>query len=159
MAKARPVKGVADDDRFGAVAAKVIELRTDEVLVHSEGVLGITEIEPLHAMRVATRRLRAALEAFEPCFPRKRYRRVLREVKDLADALGERRDRDVTLAALDGFATGLEPADRPGVESLIERVRAEQAEANEVLAPQVTPERLEQLARRLRKLAAAAEAQ
>ncbi len=153
------MKGVEDDDRFGAVAAKVIALRTDEVLEHTEGVLGTAEIEPLHAMRVATRRLRAALEAFEPCFPRQRHRRVLREVKDLADALGERRDRDVTLEALDGFATGLEPADRPGVESLVERVRAEQAEANEALAPLVAPERLEKLARRLRKLAAAAKAQ
>ena len=158
MAKARPVKGVGDDDRFGAVAAKAIELRTDELLVHSEGVLETAEIEPLHAMRVATRRLRAALEAFEPCFPRKRYRRVLRQVKVLADALGERRDRDVTLAALEGFASGLEPADRPGVESLVERMRVEQAEANEALAPEVSPERLERLAGRLRKLAAAAEA-
>ena len=133
-------------------------MRTDELLVHSEGVLDTADIEPLHDMRVATRRLRAALEVFEPCFPRKRYLRVLREVKALADALGERRDRDVTLAALEGFASGLEPADRPGVESLVERMRAEQAEANEALAPRGRRRSgSERLAGRLRKLAAAAD--
>ena len=51
-------------------------------------------------MRVATRRLRAALEIFEPCFPAKPYDQALGEVKRLADALGERRDRDVAIAAL-----------------------------------------------------------
>ena len=82
----------------------------------------------------------------------------LRFYRGRPPALASRRDRDVTLAALQGFASGLEPADRPGVESLVERVRAEQAGANEALAPEVSPERLERLARRLRELAAAAEA-
>ena len=50
-------------------------------------------------MRVATRRLRAAIEVFWPCFPPKQGKRILAEVKALADALGERRDRDV---AIDG---------------------------------------------------------
>ena len=56
----------------------------------------LAEIERVHDMRVATRRLRAALEVFEPCFPGKAHAAVLRQVKALADALGERRDRDVT---------------------------------------------------------------
>ena len=55
-------------------------------------------------MRVATRRLRAALEVFEPCFPRKRHRKALKRVKALADALGERRDRDVAIEFLERFA-------------------------------------------------------
>jgi len=156
MAKARPVAGIADDDGFAAAAARLVELRTAEVLAHADGVLDTADIERLHDMRVATRRLRAALEVCEPCFPAKPYRRSLRDVKALADALGERRDRDVTLAALDDFAAGVEPADRPGIESLRDRFRVEQLEANEALAPAVEPERLERLGRRLRKLAAAA---
>ena len=65
-------------------------------------------------MRVATRRLRAALEVFEPCFPKKAHAAVLSEVKELADALGERRDRDVTIGALESFADELTAPDRPG---------------------------------------------
>ena len=34
------------------------------------GVLDVGDIERVHDMRVATRRLRAALEIFGPCFPR-----------------------------------------------------------------------------------------
>jgi len=32
---------------------------------------------------------RAAMEVFEPCFPRKRFRAALKQVKEIADALGE----------------------------------------------------------------------
>ena len=55
-------------------------------------------------MRVATRRLRAALEVFGPASRPSRLKQVLAEVKALADALGERRDRDVAIAALGSFA-------------------------------------------------------
>ena len=79
-------------------------------------MLDIEDIERVHDMRVATRRLRAALEVFEPCFPRKRFKATLREVKALADALGERRDRDVTIAALGEYAEAISLADRPGVQ-------------------------------------------
>ena len=49
-------------------------------------MLDTSDIERVHDMRVATRRLRAALEVFEPCFPAKPYAQTLREVKRLADA-------------------------------------------------------------------------
>ena len=101
-------------------------------------------------MRVATRRLRAALEVFEPCFPRKRWRAALREVKQLADALGERRDRDVAIAALEAFNAEMPAPDRPGLDTLIERLRDEQDEANEALTPFVEPDRLAALDERLR---------
>jgi CHAD domain-containing protein len=156
VAKARAIPGLNEDDPYAAVAAKVVAIRAAELAEHSAGVLDTKDIEPLHDMRVATRRLRAALEVFEPCFPRKRFKAVLREVKDLADALGERRDRDVTIAALDGFCTESGRADRRGVQSLITRVRDEQAEANAALAAHLSHDRLTGLAERLDELAAAA---
>lgn len=131
-------------------------MRADEVFAHSEGVLDMEEIEWVHDMRVATRRLRAALEVFAPCFPAKRHRRALRRVKALADALGERRDRDVSIEFLERFAADAPEADRAATAALIERLRAEQRQANEDLAPYVEPKRLKKLRRRLRKLAKAA---
>ena len=158
MAKSRPIAEIGKDDAFASVAARVVETRTQELVEHSEGVLDLGDIERLHDMRVATRRLRASLEVFQPCFPKKRYKAAHREVKGLADALGERRDRDVTLEELDRFAAGLGAADRPGVRSLAAAVRDEQAEANLRLAPSVTAERVAALAERLLSLAAAARA-
>ena len=103
-------------------------MRGAEVVEHSRDVLDIGDIERLHDMRVATRRLRAALEIFAPCFPRKqRLRAALKEVKAIADALGERRDRDVAIEALEAFAAQVGAADRVGVAALIETLRDEQA--------------------------------
>jgi CHAD domain-containing protein len=158
MAKARPIPGIGEEDAFATVAARVVELRARELAEHAEGVLDTADIERVHDMRVATRRLRAALEVFEPCFPRKRFKAALREVKALADALGERRDRDVTLESLDRFIAEAAAADRPGVRNLAASLREEQAEANLKLAPSVSPNRLAALGERLMELVAAADA-
>ena len=156
MAKARAIPGLNEDDPYALVAARVVATRASEVAEYAAGVLDTQDIERLHDMRVATRRLRAALEVFEPCFPRKRFKAVLGEVKELADALGERRDRDVTIAALVGFCNEIGRADRRGVQSLIARVRDEQAEANAALAAYLSDARLSGLAERLNELVAAA---
>jgi CHAD domain-containing protein len=158
VAKARPIPGLTEEDPFALAAANIIAVRTRELADEVAGVLDVTEIERVHDMRVATRRLRAALEVFEPCFPAKRYRSALREVKDLADALGERRDRDVTIAALEDFAEAMGAADRRGIESLVDQLRVEQAEVYEALRPSVAAERLEGLVDRLTDLVAEAAA-
>jgi CHAD domain-containing protein len=134
----------------------VVAVRAAEVFEHSDGVLDMDDIEALHDMRVATRRLRAALEVFAPAFPEKRHRKALKRVKRLADALGERRDRDVAIQFLVGFADEAPEADGPAVEALIERLRQEQRQANEELAPFLAGKRLKKLRRRLRKLVKAA---
>jgi CHAD domain-containing protein len=157
MAKARDVLGLRCDDPFGSVAARVVSVRADELLEHSEGVLDTGDVEKLHDMRVASRRLRAAMEVFEPCFPRKRFRSTLREVKAIADALGERRDRDVSIGALKGFADVLGAPDRVGVEGMVEQLREEQKLANDRLGPFVDRTRLKGLRKRIGRLLADAE--
>lgn len=142
MARPRDVPGFDCEEAFSLAAARVVEVRSGEVFGHAGGVLDLEDIEPLHDMRVATRRLRAALEVFRPCFPRKRYKGALRRVKALADALGERRDRDVSIAFLAGFLDQAPAADRERLESLLAELRDEQRRANEELAPVLAEERL-----------------
>ena len=137
MAKARPIGELNGSEPMGLGAARIVRVRTSELADHSREVLELGEIEHLHDMRVATRRLRAALEVFEACFPSKAHATVLAEVKGLADALGERRDRDVAIASLQAFGQGLAAPDRRGVQSLVETLRLEQIEANEALRPSV----------------------
>jgi CHAD domain-containing protein len=157
MAKAREIPGIHQDMPYAAAAARVVAIRAEEVVELSGGVLDVADIERVHDMRVATRRLRAALEVFRPCFPRDEFKATLREVKEIADALGERRDRDVTIAALEDFGTELAAPDRPGIESLVAKLRTEQQEANEELAGFVDQSRLEALSIRVGELVAAAE--
>jgi CHAD domain-containing protein len=151
VAGARKVK-LDCEGSFSQAAARTVKVRSREVFAHSEGVLDLGEVERVHDMRVATRRLRAALEVFEPCFPRKRRRKALKQVKALADALGERRDADVQIALLEGLVDEAAEADRGALRDLIEELRAPQAKANEALAPCLTPKRLKKLRRRLKKL-------
>jgi CHAD domain-containing protein len=152
VARSREIPELDCEEPFARAAARVVEVRAAEVFEHSEGVLGLEDIEPLHDMRVATRRLRAALEMFEPCFPHKRHRKALKRVKALADALGERRDRDVAIGFLEEFAESAPAADRGRLEILVARLREEQREANEALAPFLAKKRMRKLRRRLAKL-------
>lgn len=156
MAKAREIPGLTTELPYGEVAARVLEVRGAELIEHSENVLDMSDIEGVHAMRVATRRLRAAIEIFRPCFPKEEGKRTLRDVKALADALGERRDRDVAIDALDGFAAAIAAPDRPGIRSLTERFREEQQQANVDLVPFVEPGRLDEIIGGVKTLAAAA---
>ena len=158
MAKAREIPGLTEELPYGEVAARVLEVRIEELIDHSENVLDTTDIERVHAMRVATRRLRAAIEVFRPCFPKGEGKRALNEVKALADALGERRDRDVAILALEGFAAAMPAPDRPGIHSLIDGYAAEQEVANADLAPFVDEGRLAALRDRVVELAASARA-
>src|SRR5512132_3399741 len=156
MAKAKPIPDLTADDAYAEAAAKVVSVRGAELAAHAQGVLDTGDIERVHDMRVATRRLRATLEIFEPCFPDKPYSPALAEVKRLAAALGERRDRDVAIAALHAFNDQMPAPDRRGVASLIQQFRTEQDDANRDLAPLVDGPKLAELGASLDELVAAA---
>jgi CHAD domain-containing protein len=150
---AKPADIDADPfEPFALAAARVVRTRADELFDHAEGVLDTSDIERVHDMRVASRRLRAVLEIFEPCFPRGDFKTVLRDVKALADALGERRDPDVHIAAMEDFERAVQAANRPGIEALVARLRAHQAHGNATLAAALEDIRENSLQGRLHSL-------
>lgn len=133
MAKA----GDIDVDAFepyALAAARIVRVRADELFDHADGVLDTSDIERVHDMRVASRRLRAVLEIFEPCFPQGDFKTVLRDVKALADALGERRDPDVHIEDMEELEKHMQVAFRPGIDALVDRLHAQQARGNDTLA-------------------------
>jgi Ppx/GppA phosphatase family/CHAD domain len=58
------------------------------------------DIDAVHDMRVASRRLRTMLDTFAPCFVPDAVRNLRRALKRIARALGEVRDADVALESL-----------------------------------------------------------
>jgi CHAD domain-containing protein len=156
VAKAKPIPDLSAERSYAEAAARIVSVRASELTEQAQGVLDTGDIERVHDMRVATRRLRAALEIFEPCFPPKEYGDALGQVKRLADALGERRDRDVAIATLSGFNEQMPSPDRRGIGSLIDQLRDEQEEANRELAPVVEQGRLSALRESLDELVGAA---
>jgi CHAD domain-containing protein len=151
VAKAREIE-VEPFEPFARAAARVVRVRAEELFEHAEGVLDTSDIERVHDMRVASRRLRAVLEIFAPCFAKSELKPVLSDVKDLADALGERRDPDVQIAALEAFEADVQATHRPGIEALLERVRARQARGNDALAAALEHMRASELEGRLQAL-------
>ncbi len=86
-----------------------------------------TDIEGVHDVRVASRRLRAAMDVAQPAFPGKWYKPLHRTAKEITSALGEVRDRDVLLEALRGDRSVATVVEHPGIDRLIDRVEGERA--------------------------------
>src|SRR3954463_12709156 len=158
MAKARDIEGLRPDLPFAQAAAATVAVRAEELFEHAGGVLDTSDIEGVHDMRVAPRRLRAVLEIYAPCFPRDEFRPLLKEVKALADALGARRDPDVLLDRLAALEGVLPKADAPGIEAFAAPVHEEQARGNETLARALEHAESTDLRGRLALLAASATA-
>jgi CHAD domain-containing protein len=155
MAKARDIPGLDGRTSFREAARAAVSVRAEEVFEHADGVLDTEDVERVHDMRVATRRLRAVLEVFEKAFDRALHREVLSDVKALADALGARRDPDVQLAALATLKESLPPEDQPGLDVFAARLSTEQAEGNRVLSEALASMDARHLQERIRALVAA----
>ena len=113
---ARVTSRAARRAAYGEAAEAVIAARVEAVFAHErERVLDLADIEGVHQMRVATRRLRAALEVFAPAFAAqaRRTRAAPRSRRSPA-ALGERRDRDVQLELLESLRERCTAARAPG---------------------------------------------
>jgi CHAD domain-containing protein len=156
MARALEVPGLVPDMPLREAAARTVQTRTGEVFGFAAGVLDTGDIERVHDMRVATRRLRAALEVFRPCFPKPEFKQALRDVKELADALGARRDPDVALQFVEGVMAHLPAVARAGVDAFEDEFRADQVAGNATLERALAHANESQLQARLLELAAVA---
>jgi len=78
-------------------ARQLILERVAELVKHEAGTRAGEDIEVLHDMRVASRRLREALEIFQFCFPPKTYTRLYERVRRITRALGQARNADVAV--------------------------------------------------------------
>jgi CHAD domain-containing protein len=159
MAKARDIPGLGPDIAMWEAASRTVQTRAAEVFSFATGVLDTGDIERVHDMRVATRRLRAALEVFRVCFPKPEFKAALRDVKDLADALGERRDPDVALEEVEQIKASLPAAATAGVDAFEDELRADQAQGNVTLERALAHVVESQLEARLLELAALARAE
>lgn len=88
------------------------------------------EIEAVHALRVATRRLRATLRLLAPVGPAGELRAHAKAVGRVARAAGAVRDRDVLLADLLARAAELPEGLAPSLEALRANLAAERQKAH-----------------------------
>jgi CHAD domain-containing protein len=92
------------------------------------GVHAAEDIECIHRMRVASRRIRTRLRLFAGFLPVKRQRTWQLAMKEITLALGAARDLDVQLAFLLDFLDALSDREaRPGVEAVLHRLQMHRA--------------------------------
>jgi CHAD domain-containing protein len=90
---ARP--GIRKSDTMAEAAFKMLRFQFDRMLDHEAGTREGGDIEDLHDMRVATRRMRAALRVFGPYLDADVMRPVDRGLRRTGRVLGAVRDLDV----------------------------------------------------------------
>ena len=89
--------GILPEDSLAEAGRKIMRALFAELLQHEEGARQGQDIEEIHDMRVATRRLRAAFDVFGPALKSKVVRRHLKGLRNLGRILGRVRDLDVLL--------------------------------------------------------------
>lgn len=124
MAKAARIEGLDADSRFREAIGRTIETRFDEMMRHKAGTILGRDPEELHDMRVASRRLRAAMDVAADCFPKK-YAYYHRTVKQLTDVLGGVRDYDVMRDALLAYRSSRPEAERPAINRMLQSLKSE----------------------------------
>ena len=85
--------------------------------------------EGVHDVRVASRRLRAAMDVAADSFPEAWYAGLHRSAKAITSELGEVRDRDVLLEFLNAERKRVPANERVGVDRLIGRIERERDDA------------------------------
>lgn len=110
--------GISAEDSLGEAGRKVLRMHLARMLHFEAGTRTGEDIEDLHKMRVATRRMRAAWRVFDGAYRPKVQRRYVKELRIIADVLGEVRDIDVLLDDLDSHIGNLPGPGREAVEPL-----------------------------------------
>ncbi|MBN1484994.1 MAG: CHAD domain-containing protein [Chloroflexia bacterium] len=105
--------GLEPEDSMLQAAGKILSLYFRRMLQHERGTRLGQDMEELHDMRVATRRMRAALRMFGPYVQGKAFRPIRRGLRRTGDALGAVRDLDVFWLKTEQYLAGLS-AERQG---------------------------------------------
>lgn len=132
--------GVTPDDVLAEAGRKVLRFHFARMLAREAGTRSGEEIEDLHGMRVATRRMRAAWRVFGDGFRPRRTKRLRDRLRVLAGRLGAVRDLDVQLGAAATHQGGLPAPEAAAFEPLAAAWRDEREAARIVLLRELDSE-------------------
>ena len=125
--------GVTADDHVAEAGRKVMRFHLARMFAREEGVRSGHDLEDVHAMRVATRRQRAAWRVFGSAFRPGRTKRYRTGLREIASRLGAVRDLDVLLEAADQYRADLPVAEQRALEPLLNDWRTHRDDARVLL--------------------------
>lgn len=127
----------------------LLDKRLRALLQHEPGTRSGADIEDLHQMRVAVRRMRAALKSARPLLDAGWSDGLRAELGWLGRALGPSRDLDVMIDRLRGETGTLPPAEQAAGDLLVGRLDAERDAARRAMVSDLDDARYGSLVRRL----------
>ena len=125
--------GVTPDDHVAEAGRKVMRFHLARMLAREAGTRQGQDLEDLHAMRVATRRQRAAWRVFGASFRPGRTKRYRNGLREIASRLGAVRDLDVLLEAADVYRADLPISEQRALEPLLADWREHRDDARVLL--------------------------
>ena len=125
--------GVTQDDHVAEAGRKVMKFHLARMLAREAGTRLGHDPEELHAMRVATRRQRAAWRVFGASFRPGRTKRYRNGLREIASRLGAVRDLDVLLEAADLYRADLPVPEQRAIEPLLNEWRQHRDDARILL--------------------------
>lgn len=145
MAKAKRIKGIKCNDVASAGIKLVLMTRFGELSSFREAALDWSHPEGVHSMRVASRRLRSALRDFAPYVRKQRLASVLKQLRNIAGALGEVRDQDVAIMALEDLEKRIPSEFLPALKQFIDKRKEIRDAAREELTSILEDSQLQEL--------------
>jgi len=145
MTKARQIEGIDCKDPARVGIKLVLIERFDEMQKHRQAALNFDDPEGVHSMRVACRRLRSALRDFMPYMKKRGLAATLKAIKDIGDVLGEVRDEDVGIEALEKLSAKTSPHVSMVLNDIIEKRKSIRADGRKELENLVQDSKLKQL--------------
>lgn len=136
---------------IGAVAAVALRRQLAALLEQEAGTRLGEDAERLHAMRVASRRLRAALALYVDVLPPK-IAPLRKELRWIGGFLGAVRDLDVQLDQLESWRASLAPEDAEALGSLVQLLAAERLEARTAMLEALDSRRYESFVNRFTRI-------
>ena len=125
-----PVDGVFRvDDPTPEVGRMILANQLSTMIDRERVVRATASAEDIRRLRVATRRARAAMRAFEGSYVGLRPDRLRRGLRRFARLLNEVRNLDVLIGHVDAYREDLEPSDRAAIDHLRSTLEERRAEA------------------------------
>jgi len=129
------------DDAMDQAARKILTFHFQRMLYHEPGTRAGDDIEELHDMRVATRRMRAAFRVFGDYLNLKRLKPIRKGAKRTCSKLGNVRDLDVFWDKAQRYLDALPPERQDELMPLREAWEAEREGAREGMLAYLDGER------------------
>lgn len=113
------INDISPEKSLEVCARRIIVGYFYEMMSHKEGASEGSNIEFVHDMRVASRRLRAAMDNFADCFEPEQFKKLYKQVKIITQSMGSVRDLDVLIIRFQTEMISLPNSEQQDIESLI----------------------------------------